>query len=218
MPEFLTCTVLLLATNCVALLIRHTSNHQRQKVHQSKLLHLCKRKSKTHKTSKKMKLPEKLKLLAIPAVIINSMLISIGTAQAYSSRGFTPTCTDLSYKVGKLSAKCRGIDGGYRTSSVDLNKSISNQDGVLVWSKEGNYIDSSNNCQTIIADRTITSHLWCDRVKATDGQEVFATLMLDEHIENVDGQLQYYYQQEFYGKNLANIQIKVRLSSQKNLW
>ena len=36
-----------------------------------------------------MKLQRKKKLLAIPAIIINSMLISMGTAQADSSRGFT---------------------------------------------------------------------------------------------------------------------------------
>ena len=157
-----------------------------------------------------MKLPGKVKLLVVPAIIINSMLTGMGTAQASSlSRGFTQTCTDLTYDTGEIFAKCQTIDGRYQISSISLNSYIANHDGVLVWNGEGNYVDTSSKCMVLTADRTITSHLWCDQVKTTNGRDEFATLMLDEHIENVDGQLQYY-KQRFYGKNLANIQIELR--------
>lgn len=143
-----------------------------------------------------MKLQSKVKLLAVPAVIINSMLISMGTAQANSPRGFTQTCTDIDAHKGTLSAKCRRIDRRYRTSSIDLNSYIANHNGVLVWSRKGNYVDTTNNCQTYTvtpytSNLTPLSYHSCD-ARTIDGQNSYGTVTLDEHIENVDGQLQYF--------------------------
>ena len=143
-----------------------------------------------------MKLQSKLKLLAIPAIIINLMPTSMATAQANLPRGFTQTCTDLFYSAGQLSAKCRTINGGYRTSSIDLNRYIASSNGNLVWSREGNFASTFSNCQpptspqAYVASQT-RSYLTCS-ARTTDGRDFTSTIVLDEHIENIDGQLQYY--------------------------
>lgn len=125
------------------------------------------------------------------------MPTSMATAQANLPRGFTQTCTDLSYNAGQLSAKCRTINGEYRTSSIDLNRYIASSNGKLVWSKEGNFASTFSNCQSptsspqaYVSSQT-RSYFTCS-ARTIDGRGFTSTIVLDEHIENVDGQLQYY--------------------------
>ena len=133
-----------------------------------------------------MKFTEKLKLLAIPAIITNSMLTSVATAQASLPRGFTQTCTDVELQAGTLFATCRTIDGREQRSSIDLNRYIANKNGDLMWSRGGNFAATSSNCETDTMTpygSNTLSYLFCS------GK---TPLALDEHIENVDGRLRYY--------------------------
>ena len=144
----------------------------------------------TYRTmKKKIKLQRKIKLLAIPAIIINSMLTGMATTQANTSRGYTQTCTNIIYKAGYLAATCRTKDGAYRKSDIDLNNYITNKDGTLMWGREGNFADSSN-CEVVVNNDSI-SNLYC-YTRAVDGTKKLDTLNLDAHIENINGWLQYY--------------------------
>lgn len=142
-----------------------------------------------------MKLQSQVKLLAIPAIIINSMLIGMTTAQANSSRGFTQTCTNIDIYKGRLFAICKMIDGRSRRSSINLNSYIANQKGVLVWSKGGKYLNTTNNCKTYSAtsyNSTVPqSYLSCN-ASTRNSRNSYTILTLDEHIENINGQLQYF--------------------------
>ena len=119
-------------------------------------------------------------------------MLIVGTAQAQSLRGFSQTCTDVDYKAGELSAKCQTIDGENTRSSIDLNSYIASYDGDLVWSREGGYVNTFNDCkiQSIPLFTSRIVSLSCDARKI-DGRNSIATVVLDEHIVNVDGQLQY---------------------------
>lgn len=142
-----------------------------------------------------MKLQSKVKLLTIPAIIINSMLIGMATAQASSSRGFTQTCTDVIIHKGKLFAICKMIDGRSRRSSINLNSYIANRDGVLVWSEGGNYVNTTKNCKAYSAtpygSLVPLSYLSCN-ASTRNRRNSHTTLKLDKHIENINGQLQYF--------------------------
>ena len=129
---------------------------------------------------KQMKLQRKVKLLAIPAILINSMLIGMGTAQANSSRGFTQTCTDVDYEAGVLSATCRTIQGENQRSSINLGNSVTESDCTIPSATP--YGSSPQTPQT---------HLSCN-VRTRDGQVAHELVTLDDFIENVDGQLQFY--------------------------
>lgn len=139
-----------------------------------------------------MKLLRKIKLLAIPAIIINLMLTGMATAQANSPRRYELTsmmgnaCTNSVYEAGELFAKC-GIPhtGEYRQTSIDLNKYIANHEGVLVWSKEGNFADTSSDCR--ISPPGYSSSTLACYARTIDSRDVFTSLDLGEHIAYVDG-------------------------------
>ena len=103
----------------------------------------------------------------------------------------------MDYEAGVLSATCQTIQGESQSSSINLNSYISNQEKTLVWSREGNFASTSSNCRIESATpygsstQTPQSHLSCD-VRTENGQVANAILTLDEHIENVNEQLQLY--------------------------
>ena len=105
----------------------------------------------------------------------------MGTAQANSSRGFTQTCTDVDYEAGVLSATCRTIQGESRRSSIDLSRYIDNPSNCWLISGATPYGSSTQVSQ---------SQLSCD-VRTRDGV-ARKLLSLDEHIENVNGELKLY--------------------------
>ena len=119
----------------------------------------------------------------------------MATAQASDlPRGYSQTCRNLAYDEdeGELFAKCRTIDGEYEQTSIDLNRYITNDDGNLEWSREeGNYVDTAGACDITNSTNGLT-YLRCDGVRSKNNEIRFATIVLDEHIENIDGQLQYY--------------------------
>jgi hypothetical protein len=138
------------------------------------------------------------RLFIVPALIINSMLTSMATAQASDlPRGYSQTCQNLGYdeETGELLARCQTIDGEYQHTFIELNKYITNDEGKLVWSREGNYIYSAGNCNITNSTDSLPGELTdleCDGVKSSNGEIWSVAIVLDEHIENVNGRLEYY--------------------------
>ena len=149
-----------------------------------------------------MELIRKIKLLAVPAIIINLMLTGMATAQADSTRRYELTnslgdaCIDLRHNAGVLSGSCQVPGEEYRQTSIDLNEYIANHDGVLVWSGEGNFADTSDNCS--ISPARESAVLIC-LARTIDGRDVMSPpLYLGDHIAYVDGQLQYINDLQYY--------------------
>ena len=138
-----------------------------------------------------------IELILLPTLLSSLLLTNKPTLQANRlSRGYPQTCINLYYDdgIGELFARCRTIDGEYEESSIDLNKYIANEDGNLVWNKGGNYIESVDKCNITsnTNKQSRLTYLKCIEVSSVDGGEKLHIILLDEHIENENGQLKYY--------------------------
>ncbi|KAK8039641.1 hypothetical protein PG993_008052 [Apiospora rasikravindrae] len=75
------------------------------------------------------------------------MRISVITTTLFSTLavvqgGFLQTCKDPSMIEGGLEASCRTASGSWRHSRLSLNSCLANDNGVLVWRKNGGAMSS----------------------------------------------------------------------------
>ena len=102
----------------------------------------------------------------------------------FSNMAFSKTSTNLTLNGSVLSADCKDKQGNPQHSSIDLNKYISNQDGVLCWTNGGNFAASAVELSLIGA----TLHAMCRKI---NGVFAVSSINLDERISNINGVLSY---------------------------
>lgn len=76
------------------------------------------------------------------------------------------------------------MNGSYKDTSINLNSSIENVDGSLVWQPD-NFIETCRNT-TLASSSVMTAEC-----KTRDQRFVSTAINLDEHIANIDGTLKY---------------------------
>jgi hypothetical protein len=82
-----------------------------------------------------------------------------------------------------LRAKCKGLDGQYHTSELDLNTCIGNSNGELRW--------GGSNFSEHARDVWYEGVLLGGRLRDNDGHLRETKIYLNEHIANLDGRLAY---------------------------
>jgi hypothetical protein len=112
---------------------------------------------------------------------------------ATSSGGFTPSCQNIAlftdvdrHNSVNLSAECRNNAGTLTPTAINLNYSIINSFGGLLWQDNGGFGASVRNCQ--LRDSEDVTVLQCE---ANDGNGSWekAAINLDDRIANDNGQL-----------------------------
>ncbi|MBH8577428.1 CVNH domain-containing protein [Nostocaceae cyanobacterium CENA369] len=102
---------------------------------------------------------------------------------------FSGSCANIGIEKGRiLEAYCRKNNGGYTQTSINLNNYIANDEGKLVWRRNGRYIATSKNC--ILTSQHGISFLRCN-TRRENGNWKLSTLNLDRRIANINGQLKY---------------------------
>ncbi|MBD1935583.1 CVNH domain-containing protein [Funiculus sociatus] len=122
------------------------------------------------------------------ATFASVLLLTFLPSNIVLARGeFTKTCSNITLEEGHfLEANCETNNGGRAQTGRSINNLIANRNGKLVWSRNGNYIATSQNCDVDFqSNRTF---LECDTRKS-DGSWTSSTLELDRHIANINGNL-----------------------------
>ncbi|KAL6901394.1 Cyanovirin-N, partial [Trichoderma evansii] len=100
--------------------------------------------------------------------------------------GFAGTCDNISFTGNStLQADCLEINGQRTTSTVDLNKCITNRDGNLVADKEGGFAGSCRNCDF---DGDSDTDLSCE-CRDFRGDYWWRQIDLDTFVDNSNGNL-----------------------------
>nr|3LHC_A Chain A, Cyanovirin-N [Nostoc ellipsosporum] len=96
---------------------------------------------------------------------------------------FSQTCYNSAIQGSVLTSTCERTNGGYNTSSIDLNSVIAAVDGSLKW--PSNFIEACRNTQLAGSSELAAE------CKTAAGQFVSTKINLDDHIANIDGTLKY---------------------------
>lgn len=96
---------------------------------------------------------------------------------------FSKTSKNIKIDGPVLSADCQDREGTYLHSTLNLNDSIANNDGSMVWRKGGNFWASSRDSH--LTDPAYL-HAEC---RKRDGSFIPSQIYLDEKIVNDDGKL-----------------------------
>lgn len=133
-------------------------------------------------------------------IIICVSLLMVAIKSDVAVANFTSTCIigGLNYN-GVLSARCLNLEGQLVDTGIDLGRYIgSNEDGILVWQREGRFHDQCTQ-RRLIPDtrrnRNITENITvleasCPTTNPPPERAV-SQLNLDEHIFNLDSILRY---------------------------
>nr|AID56664.1 cyanovirin-N mutant 1 protein [synthetic construct]AID56665.1 cyanovirin-N mutant 2 protein [synthetic construct] len=97
---------------------------------------------------------------------------------------FSQTCYNSAIQGSVLTSTCERTNGGYNTSSIDLNSVIENVDGSLKW-QPSNFIETCRNTQLAGSSELAAE------CKTRAQQFVSTKINLDDHIANIDGTLKY---------------------------
>jgi len=105
---------------------------------------------------------------------------------------FTPSCKEITlftnvdrYNSVYLSAECQDNQGKFTPTTIDINTSIINSFGALMWQKNGGFGASVRNCKIQVGNYTV---LVCDAA-GRKGTWRKAAINLDTEIVNKNGQL-----------------------------
>ena len=101
---------------------------------------------------------------------------------------FTSTCENITLEGAGLEAVCKTTDQRNSNTGINLNGYITNRNGVLRWRRNGEFMNSSQNCD--VEWHSGVSILHCDCLRR-DGTWTGSTLNLDERIANINGALTY---------------------------
>lgn len=142
-------------------------------------------------------------LLKITVTFLFAVCLSLNlvTAKAWAVGQFSTTCQEVnvSNDLGQpsLSAICEKKDGSYVKASLELNPYIGNDgSGFLSWGRQNLGLQCYDFAisNDIISRDTVLNAKCFDLSKGknqTEETDVAADIDLDEHIANIDGQLQY---------------------------
>lgn len=127
-----------------------------------------------------------MSLLRISFVFLFALALSIGTFSnsAWAAGDFSLTCKKVSVSGSVLSASCAKINGEYQDTSINLDPYIANLDGKLSW-KGVNFYQTCKDTG-LSGSSTLTGK--CAKI---NGSYIPASINLDQHIANLDGNLQY---------------------------
>lgn len=117
--------------------------------------------------------------------------ISMGIfhSQAWAIGYFSKSCTNSEMISSFLLSSCSRKNGITNKTWIDLNKYISNDDGLLKWKNDDGFIES---CEGIrLSSSLATKHTEMNADCEIEGYLVENNIDLDEHITNIDGQLEY---------------------------
>ncbi|MBH8566096.1 CVNH domain-containing protein [Nostoc sp. CENA67] len=119
-----------------------------------------------------------------------SLNLLIGNALAAGQ--FSNTCTDTSVSESfgqvTLSAVCEKKDGSYVKTSILLNPYIGNDGkGNLIWTTDNRIL----NCFDFGVSGDGLVNATCFNLTQRNSDDVSSSIDLDDHIANIDGQLQY---------------------------
>jgi CVNH domain len=137
-----------------------------------------------------IKLFSKSSRLGVSAVTLGLGLLASTTtfsspAQAVEPSSYQSSCRNITISADLLTANCRTISGGYRTSSIRV-QGIQNKDGVLDFTRLGVASSYQRTCGSIgVAGATLTAS--CRRINGT----YRSTSILIPGIKNINGDLTY---------------------------
>ncbi|KAL2824247.1 Cyanovirin-N [Aspergillus cavernicola] len=112
-----------------------------------------------------------------------SIVFALTGAALAAAQGFSSECTDISLNDYWLVATCPTGSGEEITSSVFLAHKISNNNGNLEWTEDGEYGQSCEDCTLDGAS------LNCGCIINSRPSLQDTTLNLEEHIANYEGHL-----------------------------
>lgn len=131
--------------------------------------------------------------LVLTAVLpISTSLLLISMGKALASGDFSRTCQNIKLYTNRymgrvyLNGDCRMRDGNIdHFAAIDLGDYITNNDGKILWSRDGNFQDSCT------PPKLFNSHILGTTCRKRNGQYVYGEINLNEHIANIDGELKY---------------------------
>ncbi|KAL4930419.1 uncharacterized protein BDV17DRAFT_38673 [Aspergillus undulatus] len=114
----------------------------------------------------------------------SSILLAATGAALVAAQGYSSECTDVSLNNAWLVGTCPDGNGNKITSSVFLSAKLGNDDGTLVWSEDGTYRTTCQDCAL-----TDAATLQCKCRIASYSSYQTTTINLEEHISNYKGHL-----------------------------
>jgi hypothetical protein len=141
-----------------------------------------------------MKSSKLSKLLSLTALSISAIFLIIPMGKSLASGEFSRTCTDerltanLRTNRTSLLASCTRRNGSVNKNAlINISEYIANDDGKLNWRKGGQFQRSCRPPQL----RFNQGAVLLTTCKTRNNTEVSASIRLDDHIANIDGELKY---------------------------
>lgn len=127
---------------------------------------------------------------ATACALTTALLLTLANAGTVSAANFSKTCKQITLQGSTLSANCavpNPRDPGnpfYRSTSLNLDSGIGNNDGVLIW-RGTNF---SQTCKNISLSSGVLLTADCTRAGV---MSITSTLNLDDRINNTQGTLSF---------------------------
>lgn len=111
------------------------------------------------------------------------------TSNAWATGQFSQTCEKIELSGSRLSASCETISGRYTKTSIDLDRYIGNIDGTLEW---GDALFSLT-CHDLDLAQSLRggTYVLAGNCETRDQENSATEINLDEHIANIDGELEF---------------------------
>ena len=123
------------------------------------------------------------------AAIMGGVFIFSLLSSAWARGEFTKSCWNVDLNNNTfLTADCRTRSGATANTGIQLNNRIANDDGRLVWRRNGNFGASSRNCD--VDNQSGRTFLHCD-TQRRNGSWTSSSFNVDDHSANINGNLRY---------------------------
>ena len=111
------------------------------------------------------------------------------TSNAWATGQFSQTCENIELSGSTLSASCETMSGSYTETEIDLDEYIGNIDGTLKW---GDHLFSLT-CNDLGLAQSLRggTYVLAGTCRTRDQRRSATEINLDEHIANIDGQLEF---------------------------
>jgi CVNH domain len=115
------------------------------------------------------------------------------TSDAFADGNYSHSCRTTALLVGTvLEANCKKRDGStHDRASINLNAYIANDNGNLVWRRDGNFKGSCGNVRLGGGIPFNGKPVLVATCLTIDGHLARPSINLDENIANIDGELVY---------------------------